>query len=248
MKKYLYENKKIFSRNLEKLDTWQLGKIKSVLKGSNQVFLLELFNPRLKNSFLSVYKPMVGEKPLFDFPPESLYKREMSAFLISKILGWPQIPTTTIRKGPLGIGTLQTFIKHDPKKNYFSLRESNLVDFECFAIFDLIVNNSDRKGSSCVQDSKKKFWSLDHGLTFNENSRFRTVMFEFNGMKISDKLKEDLVYLRNYLNNEIDFRDLIIDLLTEESFNFFIQRLDLVIEIERFPYLDVNLNVPWPLI
>ncbi len=73
-------------------------------------------------------------------------------------------------------------------------------------------------------------------------------MFEFNGKEISDNHKEDLIYLRNYLNKEIEFRDLIIDLLTEESFNFFIQRLDLDIEIQRFPYLDVNVNVPWPLI
>jgi len=248
MIKYLYENKKVFSGNLEKLDSWEFGKIKPVLKGSNQVFLLELHNPNFDSSILSVYKPKSGERPLFDFPPQSLYKREASAFVISKILGWPQIPSTTIRNGPFGVGTLQKFIKHDPTQNYFTLRESYMEELECFAVFDLLINNADRKGSSCIQDSTKKIWSLDHGLTFSQNSRLRTVMFEFNGRKISDNLNEDLIMLKSHLSSDIDLKDLLIDWLTEESFEFFNHRLESIIEFPKFPYLDVNINVPWPLI
>tara|TARA_B100000029_G_scaffold507614_1_gene592687 strand:- start:306 stop:1052 length:747 start_codon:yes stop_codon:yes gene_type:complete len=248
MIKYLYENERIFSEYLEKLDNWKTGNIRSVLDGSNQVFLLELFCPNFNDSLLCVYKPMIGEKPLFDFPSESLYKREMSSFVISRILGWPNIPSTTIRNGPLGIGTLQKFIDHDSNKNYFTLRDSCLKNFECFALFDLLVNNSDRKASSCIKDSKNKIWSLDHGLTFNENSRLRTVMFEFSGMKISDQLKNDLMKLKDNLNNEIKLRDLLVNWLSQNSFDFFIERLDFLIELDRYPYLDVNLNVPWPLL
>ena len=248
MIKYLYENKKIFSECLEKLDNWKLGNIRSVLNGSNQVFLLELFDPSFSSSLRCVYKPMIGEKPLFDFPSESLYKREMSAFVISRILGWPNIPSTTIRNGPLGVGTLQKFVDHDFNKNYFTLRDSYLEKFECFALFDLLVNNSDRKAGSCIQDSKKNIWSLDHGLTFNQNSRLRTIMFEFSGMEISDNLKIDLMEFRNYLINEPKLRDLLINWLSKESFDFFTDRLNVVIKLEKYPFLDVNLNVPWPLL
>ena len=73
-------------------------------------------------------------------------------------------------------------------------------------------------------------------------------MFEFNGMEISDNLKIDLMEFRNYLINEPKLRDLLINWLSKESFDFFTDRLNVVIKLEKYPFLDVNLNVPWPLL
>jgi len=82
--------------------------------GSNYTFLAEVCQN--SDKLMSVYKPSRGERPLWDFPAASLARREAAAFVVSEALGWQLVPPTVYRKqAPIGPGSLQLFIEHDPE-------------------------------------------------------------------------------------------------------------------------------------
>src|SRR4030065_2858872 len=114
--------------------------------GSNYTFLAEV--QRNGDKILSVYKPSQGERPLWDFPSSSLARREAAAYLVSELLGWDLVPPTVYRrKAPIRPGSLQLYIEHDPEVHYFSLNEVDRQSLRPVVLFDLLVNNADRKGS-----------------------------------------------------------------------------------------------------
>ncbi|MBI3648113.1 MAG: hypothetical protein HY240_05125, partial [Actinobacteria bacterium] len=92
---------------------------------------------------LVVYKPRRGETPLWDFPEGTLCQRETAAFLVSRSLGWPNVPSTVLRDGPEGVGSVQLFVDADPQEHYFTLedRPELAAEFRKVAIFDVVVNN-----------------------------------------------------------------------------------------------------------
>ena len=89
--------------------------------GSNYTFLVNIDLDG--NESLAIYKPQKGEAPLWDFPSGTLYKREYAAYILSQILGWDFIPFTIIRDGPHGVGSVQQFVEHDPKQNYYTFED-----------------------------------------------------------------------------------------------------------------------------
>src|SRR3972149_404160 len=112
--------------------------------GSNYTFLV-----RVKYEgayFPAVYKPMRGEQTLWDFPEASLAGREIAAYLTSEALGFGFVPLTVLRDGPYGPGSLQQYIEHTPNIHYFSLKPADRPRLRPVALFDLLVNNADRKG------------------------------------------------------------------------------------------------------
>ena len=114
--------------------------------GSNYTFLAIL--DHAGESIQAIYKPIKGERRLWDFPPETLAMREKAAFILSEMLGWNFVPLTTIRDdGPFGGGMLQLYIPHDPQITYFSLSDEEKQTLKPAAVFDIIINNADRKGS-----------------------------------------------------------------------------------------------------
>jgi len=120
--------------------------------GSNYTFLanLKLGSRQVQ----AVYKPIRGENPLWDFPNRTLAKREVAAFELSEWLGWHLVPPTVFRRSAsLGAGSLQLFIEHDPNRHYFTLTQSEIQLLKPVALFDVIVNNADRKGSHLIFDS-----------------------------------------------------------------------------------------------
>ena len=139
--------------------------------GSNYTFLVQV---KLGDATsLAIYKPRDGESPLWDFPRGTLYKREYAAYVLSQVLRWDFIPFTIIREGPYGIGSVQQFVEHDPRQNYYSLTEASAGQLKTIACFDLVANSTDRKPNHLILDSAGKLWSIDHGLTFHpghENS------------------------------------------------------------------------------
>ena len=103
-------------------------------------------------------------------------------FLISETLGWHFVPATIIRNdGPYGAGMLQVFIPHNPEKTYFSLTDTEKQGLKATAVFDLILNNADRKGSHLLFDRTGKLWVIDHGICFHEEAKLRTVVWDFVG-------------------------------------------------------------------
>ena len=154
--------------------------------GSNYTFLcmVELDG----QSELAIYKPRDGEAPLWDFPRGSLYKREYAAYLLSDYLGWDLVPFTIIRDGPHGVGSVQQFIEHDPKQNYYNLSADFAPQLKVVCCFDLVANSTDRKANHLITDESGKLWSIDHGLTFHSDIKIRTVIWDFGGEAIPGDL------------------------------------------------------------
>jgi len=215
--------------------------------GSNYTFLLWLTASADESSCIrAIYKPKDGEKPLYDFPQGTLYKREYAAYLLSLELGWPNIPATVIREGPYGIGTMQLYIDCDPRITYFDMREYLKDKLSKLAVFDLLTNNADRKASHCILDKTETIWSIDHGLTFHTDFKLRSVMLEYCGDVIEDDLLCDLRNLKRKLKSKRVIKT-FSPFISGKEIAALISRLDCMINDPKLPMLDPYKNVPWPL-
>lgn len=168
------------------------------LSGSNYTFLGQLSLE--SECFQVVYKPIRGEQPLWDFPHGSLARREVAAYLVSEALGWDLVPPTIFRKdGPLGAGSLQQYIEHDPNDHYFNFEEKDRQRLRPAVVFDLILNNADRKGGHILRSEDDHLWLIDHGLCFHSEEKLRTVVWDFSGESIPPDLLADLNRLAEQL-------------------------------------------------
>ena len=210
--------------------------------GSNYTFLVKLSWEG--NESLAIYKPRDGEAPLWDFPSGTLYKREYAAYLLSEILGWDIVPFTVIRDGPHGIGSVQEFIEHDPRQNYYTLEDGCADQLRVIACFDLVANSTDRKANHLLMSDSGKIWSIDHGLTFHSDMKVRTVIWDFCSEPIPTPLLESVAQLRERLelpaSRDIGMPDQLLDLVTvlpEDEVVALKRRLDWVLEERVFPGL-----------
>jgi uncharacterized repeat protein (TIGR03843 family) len=214
---------------------------------SNSTFLVRI-KAKPTKYFIGVYKPQAGERPLHDFPSGSLYKRETASFLISRVLGWPDVPYTLIRNGPYGIGTLQLYIDHDPNVTYFDLLDGNSLKLQAFAVFDMLINNADRKAGHCIVDKNGIIWSIDHGLTFLPLPKLRTVMLELWGQPIHSSLLGGLEDLLKRLLSRIEGTLRLSTLLSQQETDALIGRCQVLLKKPVLPKLDPFINTPWPLV
>ena len=183
--------------------------------GSNYTFVasLQLGDDVCK----AIYKPRDGEVPLWDFPRGTLYKREYGAYLLSQVLQWDFIPRTIIREGPYGIGSVQQYVDHDPRLNYYTLSDGDAEGLRMMCCFDLVANNTDRKANHVLVDERGKLWGIDQGLTFHSDTKIRTVIWDFGGEPIPDAYLESLSGLMGqFINPAGTFRELLELLLPEE--------------------------------
>ncbi len=203
--------------------------------GSNYTFLAQLqFDDR---TGLAIYKPKDGESPLWDFPSGTLYKREYASYLLDDILGWNLIPPTVIRDGPYGIGSVQLYVEHDPKQNYYTLSGENGKQLRTIACFDLVANSTDRKANHVLVDTHGKLWSIDHGLTFHADTKIRTVIWDFCGERIPKKLLNSVDNLSCQLSNPQDKLRELVDLLLPEEVVAFKKRVEWVLTEGVYPGL-----------
>ena len=164
-------------------------------RGNNYTFLVNVSYEG--HEVLAVYKPMRGEQPLWDFPENTLAGREVCAYLVSQALGFGMVPFTLLRDGPLGHGSLQQYIDHAPNYHYFNFKPADLERLRPVVLFDLLVNNADRKGSHIlVQKRTRKLYLIDHGLCFHEDDKLRTVIWNFAGEPIPVDLLAALASIR----------------------------------------------------
>ena len=196
----------------------------------------------------AIYKPRDGERPLYDFPGGTLYKREYATFVLSRMLGWPPVPLTLVREGPYGIGSMQLYVECDPEITYFDLIEEKAEELQRLAVFDLLVNNADRKAGHCLIDREGCLWSIDHGLTFHAMTKLRTVMLEFWGKPIPEELMADLKRLRDQLAGRAGDDGKLVECLAPQEMEALDQRLGFMLEKCTLPALDSYHNVPWPLV
>lgn len=201
--------------------------------GSNYTFLAKLCLGDREG--FAIYKPKDGEVPLWDFPPGTLYKRECAAYLLSEILGWDFIPLTIIREGPYGIGSVQQFVEHDPKQNYYTLNEANGDALRMIACFDLVANNTDRKAGHIIEGLDGKLWGIDQALTFHADTKIRTVIWDFCGEPIPNRHLDSLRDFGQQLAKPEGRVKELLELLRPEEVESLQQRLDWVLQEGAYP-------------
>ncbi len=212
-------------------------------RASNYTFLVRVRAG--SDETLAVYKPQAGEIPLWDFPDGTLHRREVAAYEVARALGWPDVPTTVLRDGPHGIGSVQRFVEFDPAQHYFTLRESRADDFRRVAVFDVVVNNADRKAGHCLLAGDGRIYLVDHGVCFSEEPKLRTVIWEFAGEPIPDALCGDLRRLSGDLRSGT-LRERLSGLLDDQELKAVRIRVDRLVSTGRFPQPGPGRPYPWP--
>ena len=214
--------------------------------GSNYTFLVDVTHAG--SVLQAVYKPSRGERPLWDFPARSLAHREVAAYLVSQALGWDLVPETVYRRqGPAGAGSLQRFVDHAPDYHYFNFSEAGHQRLRPVALFDLLVNNADRKGGHVLIDPEEHIWLIDHGICFHVEDKLRTVIWDFAGEPIPNALIDDLRRLSEQLDPQAELYAVLRPHLSKGELSVLRQRADHLSAQGIYPNPPTNHRpYPWP--
>jgi hypothetical protein len=217
-----------------------------ILRGASNYTFLARLQPHGQDGLFIVYKPARGESPLWDFPSGTLYRREVAAYELSKVLGWPRIPPTVVRKeGPHGEGAVQLFIDAD-RRHFLGEQTSRRETWIRVALFDVLTNNADRKSGHCLFDAEDRVWVIDHGLTFHTDQKLRTVIWDYAGQPLPEELCGDLeralmAVEKGRLSDELE------PLLSPAEVRMLKRRLRAVLAPDwHFPDPTSAWSVPWP--
>ncbi len=248
------------------LENGELELLGRITTASNATFLGSIGGTRV------VYKPVAGEKPLWDFPDGDLAGRERAAYLVSEALGWEVVPRTWLREGPLGEGMVQLWKEHDGQADAVDLvatdavpagwrrvfdgndgddRPVSLVHEDSsalrrMAVFDIVANNADRKGAHVLAMPDGHRYGCDHGLTFHSEHKLRTVLWGWVGEPLSEDELDGVATLQNRIGGELGAR--LAELITDREVEAVIRRCERLRAKARFPAPRGEMPaVPWPL-
>jgi len=219
-----------------------------------------------------VYKPIRGERPLWDFPDGTLAGREVAAFEVSRASGWAVVPPTVLRDGPLGEGACQLWIEEpddtEPVVGFvpvsdlpdgwlrvastedefgqpYLLAHADHADLARMAIFDVVINNADRKGGHVLLPGDGRLYGVDHGVCFHVENKLRTVLWGWVGRPLPDDDRDTLRRLRRELNGALGER--LCQLLAPDEVAATIRRIDRLLRTAVFPEpRSGRPAVPWP--
>ncbi|MBJ7292384.1 MAG: SCO1664 family protein [Ilumatobacteraceae bacterium] len=209
---------------------------------SNATFLVTIAHGDV--NMQAIYKPLRGERPLWDFEP-GLHRREVAAFLLSEALGLGLVPITILRDGPFGEGSVQFFVESDTREHYFSLFEERpeLHDrLREFAIFDFVANNTDRKSGHCLLGIDGNVWGIDHGVCFSADFKLRTVIWEFGGEPIPQYLLTAIAPMATTVPLHI------AALLSDDEVHALQERVQWLLDHPEFPVDNSGRRYPWPIV
>lgn len=187
-----------------------------VVAASNTTFYAEVDGVEV------AYKPIAGERPLWDFPDGRLAEREVAAYLVSEALGWGIVPETVLRDGPFGEGMVQRWCHSDPHQQAVTVQHSGPVpqgwrhvleaeddagrdvmllhedspELRRIAVFDVLVNNADRKGGHVLEVEDGSRVGIDHGICFHSEPKLRTVLWGWAGEPLTDQERSSVARLR----------------------------------------------------
>jgi len=191
-----------------------------------------------------IYKPVAGERPLWDFPDGNLAQREYAAYLISQMGDFHVVPPTVLRDGPFGIGMVQQWIDIDEEIDLAEFYRTNNPQLRNMALFDAVVNNTDRKIGHLLPLSVEKVFGCDHGVTFHEEDKLRTVLWQWADQPLSADEIEQLQKLESEVKIS---RDELCNLITESEYLALLARINRLISEKVFPApSDDWPAVPWP--
>jgi uncharacterized repeat protein (TIGR03843 family) len=209
---------------------------------SNGTFLVNLTCAAITGQ--AIYKPLRGERPLWDFEP-GLHRRELAAYLLSEAMGLHLVPPTILRDGPFGEGSLQWYVDADHQQHYFTLYEQrdDLHDrLRQFAAFDVVANNTDRKSGHVLIDAHDQLWGIDHGLCFAEEFKLRTVIWEFAGESLGDEVMAAVVSVADSVPAEL------AALLSTDEVTAMTERAARLAAMGVLPVDPTGRRYPWPLV
>lgn len=237
-----------------------------ILPASNATFLGQIGDVKV------VYKPIAGERPLWDFPDGNLAHREVAAYAVSETFGWNIAPPTWLREGPLGPGMAQLWQETDPAQQAVTLvatdqmpdhgwrhvfdgldehdRPVSLIHEDSaalrrMAVFDIVVNNADRKGGHVLEMADGHRHGVDHGLTFHTDHKLRTVLWGWLGDELTADELEGVERVRSALAAGLG--DTLADLLTEAEIAGLATRCERLLRHARFPAPRGDMPaIPWP--
>ncbi len=220
-----------------------------------------------------VYKPVAGEKPLWDFPDGTLARREVAAHLVSEATGWGVVPRTWLRDGPLGPGMVQLWQEPDPEQDPVDVVPSDAVPatgwrtvldgedgsggrvtlihedspaLRRMAVLDVLLNNADRKGGHVLPQPDGRRLGVDHGVTFHVEPRLRTVLWGWLGEPIEAEERAGVTRVRDGLSG--DLGRAVAALLAADEVAALAARCDRLLAEGVFPEPEGQMPAaPWPL-
>ena len=189
-----------------------------------------------------IYKPVLGEKPLWDFADGNLANREYAAYLLSELGDFNLVPTTVLREGPFGFGMVQEWIEIDEELDVVDFGQSNDPQLRKLALFDAIINNTDRKFGHLLVDHDGKLRGCDHGVCFHQENKLRTVLWQFAG----EQFTAEEIELLNKVN-KLDLDSSFAELLTSAEISALTERISNLLAVRQFPFpSDEWPAIPWP--
>jgi uncharacterized repeat protein (TIGR03843 family) len=235
-------------RILRLLSEGEIGVEGLIPWSSNATLLVTIRDDEI--STLAVYKPQRGERPLWDFPHGTLGMREVAAYLVCEALGWGLIPPTVLRERPYGIGSVQFFVHAQEDTHFFTIQDDPAYrdDLQRLATFDAIANNADRKAGHCLVDSAEHLWAIDNALTFHEEPKLRTVIWDYAGEPVPAGILTDLQALHQTLADDSQLNQALNQLLSGREVTALHSRLRRLMKTGRFPEPGHGPAVPWPLL
>jgi uncharacterized repeat protein (TIGR03843 family) len=234
------------ARVLEALALGELTLEGSMPYSSNYTLLCRVRYEDLE--LLAIYKPRRGERPLWDFPRGTLYRREVAAYVVSEALGFGLVPPTVVRDGSYGVGMVQLFIPNDEESHLFTMLKEGSYEDEIrrLCAFDCLINNADRKSGHALKGLDGRFWAIDHGICFHHEPKLRTVLWDFVGERVPQPVLTALCQFRNSLDGADGAARLLDELLEKAELRALRRRLDRLIDQGVYPQPGPGPNVPWP--
>ena len=218
------------------LQNGEFSNLRRIVDASNASIFCTLTHNELSGH--AIYKPVAGERPLWDFEDGNLANREMASYLVDQTLGFNIVPTTILREGPYGIGALQIWIEDcEEQGDRFQGSSQKLRNI---ALLDVLINNTDRKIGHLLFKNEHIF-GCDHGVTFHQEFKLRTVIWQFAGENLNDLELQALQHLEENIPGEL------ANLINQIEFKAFKSRIYQLKKDRTFPFPSKEWPaIPWP--
>jgi uncharacterized repeat protein (TIGR03843 family) len=189
-----------------------------------------------------IYKPVAGERPLWDFPNGNLANREVAAYLFSELFEFNIVPRTVLRDGPYGIGMVQEWQSNSQPENLIEVGQSDHQDLRRMALFDALINNGDRKYGHLLILENGNIQGCDHGVTFHVDDKLRSVLWQFAGESLTNEEKSVLKQIIDY-----DLNSVLADYLSREEIDAVTLRAKKLVNESVLPIPATDRPaIPWP--
>jgi uncharacterized repeat protein (TIGR03843 family) len=194
---------------------------------------------------ICIYKPIAGERPLWDFSEGTLAHREFAAYLLSRDLGFDVVPLTILREGPYGPGMVQQWIDIDESIDLAEFFSSDHPKLRQMAIFDSIINNTDRKIGHLLPVDSEIVFGCDHGVTFHVDNKLRTVLWQWADEPFTEMEIQLLQKALRHIQTDLGLA--LQPFLTADEILATEKRIQALLESKKFPLPNPDWPaVPWP--